>query len=141
MENPSTRSSRATAILGTIRRPATAQAKIADQVKWVLKRLLSGSRPDILIVAKELGMGARTLQRRITNEGASFRLLLNEARQELVRQYLSDPAIEINETAFLLGYEDPNSFYRAFRTWEGTTPAHWRSTRLASAQRLPFSRC
>ena len=112
-----------------------AQAKIADQVKWVLKRLLSGSRPDILIVAKELGMGARTLQRRITNEGASFRLLLNEARQELVRQYLSDPAIEINETAFLLGYEDPNSFYRAFRTWEGTTPAHWRSTRLASPQR------
>ena len=112
-----------------------AQAKIVDQVKWVLKRLLSGSRPDILLVAKELGMGARTLQRRITEEGASFRQLLNEARQELVRQYLSDPAIEINETAFLLGYEDPNSFYRAFRTWEGTTPAHWRSTQLASAQR------
>ncbi len=112
-----------------------AQARIVDQVKWVLKRLLSGSRPDILLVAKELGMGARTLQRRITDEGASFRQLLNEARQELVRQYLSDPTIEINETAFLLGYEDPNSFYRAFRTWEGTTPAHWRSTQLASAQR------
>jgi AraC-like DNA-binding protein len=110
-----------------------AQAKIVDQVKWVLKRLLSGSRPDILLVAKELGMGARTLQRRITDEGASFRQLLNEARQELVRQYLRDPAIEINETAFLLGYEDPNSFYRAFRTWEGTTPAHWRSTHQTAA--------
>ncbi len=112
------------------------QEKIVDQVKWILKRLLSGSRPDIVLVAKELGMSGRTLQRRITDEGATFRQLLNEARQELVRQYLSDPSIEINETAFLLGYEDPNSFYRAFRTWEGTTPANWRSTHQAAmAQR------
>jgi len=109
-----------------------ARAKIVDQVKWVLKRLLSGSRPDIFLVAKELGLGARTLQRRITDEGATFRQLLNEARQELVRQYLRDPAIEINEAAFLLGYEDPNSFYRAFRAWEGTTPADWRTAQLAA---------
>ena len=34
-----------------------------------------------------------------------------------------------NEAAFLLGYDDPNSFYRAFKTWEGTTPAQWRSGR------------
>jgi AraC-like DNA-binding protein len=33
----------------------------------------------------------------------------------------------------LLGYEDPNAFYRAFRTWEGTTPAHWRIAHLKPA--------
>jgi AraC-like DNA-binding protein len=98
-----------------------------DQVKWVLKRLLSGSRPDLLMVAKELGISERTLQRRITEEGTTFRQLLNDTRQELVRQYLSDGSVEITETAFLLGYEDPNSFYRAFRSWEGTTPAEWRA--------------
>ena len=100
---------------------------ILDQVKWVLKRLLSGSRPDLLMVAKELGMGERTLQRRITDEGTTFRQLLSETRHELVRQYLGDPAVEITEAAFLVGYEDPNSFYRAFRSWEGTTPAEWRA--------------
>ena len=39
-------------------------------MKWVLKRLLSGSRPDLVMVAKELGMSHRTLQRRITTREA-----------------------------------------------------------------------
>lgn len=104
-----------------------AQQGILEQVKWVLKRLLAGSRPDLLMVAKELGMGERTLQRRITGEGTTFRQLLNETRHELVRQYLGNPSVEITEAAFLVGYEDPNSFYRAFRSWEGKTPAEWRA--------------
>jgi AraC-like DNA-binding protein len=99
---------------------------VLGQVKWVLKRLLAGSRPDLVMVAKELGMSDRTLQRRITAEGSTFRQILNETRQELVRQYLGNASVEINEAAFLVGYEDPNSFYRAFRSWEGKTPAEWR---------------
>jgi AraC-like DNA-binding protein len=101
-----------------------------DQVRWILKRLLSGSRPDLPMVAKELGMSDRTLQRRITDEGTTFRQLLNETRHELVRHYLGDPAVDITEAAFLVGYEDTTSFYRAFRSWEGTTPAEWRAGHL-----------
>jgi AraC-like DNA-binding protein len=100
---------------------------ILRQVKWVLKRLLAGSRPDLFMVAKELGMSERTLQRRITDEGTTFRELLNETRHELGRQYLASASVEITEAAFLVGYEDPNSFYRAFRSWEGKTPAEWRA--------------
>jgi AraC-like DNA-binding protein len=103
------------------------QQNILEQVKWVLKRLLSGRRPDLPMVARELGMSDRTLQRRITGEGTTFRQLLNETRHELVRQYLGDPLVEITEAAFLVGFEDPNSFYRAFRSWEGRTPAEWRA--------------
>ena len=104
-----------------------AQARLGERVKWILKRLLAGNRPDILTVARELGLSSRTLQRKITEEGANFRQLLLETRKELVREYLVQPAIEITEAAYLLGYDDPNSFFRAFRSWEGTTPAHWRS--------------
>lgn len=96
-------------------------------VKWVLRRLLSGSRPDVAVVAKELGMSERTLQRRITEEGMTFRQLLNETRKELIREYLSDDSVEITEAAFLVGFENANSFYRAFRSWEGKTPAEWRA--------------
>ena len=103
------------------------QRSLKEQIKWVLKRLLSGSRPDVAMVAKELGMSERTLQRRITEEGTTFRELLNETRHELVREYLRDDSVEITEAAFLVGYEDPNSFYRAFRAWEGKTPAEWRA--------------
>jgi len=98
-----------------------------DQVKWVLRRLLSGSRPDLGMVAKELGMSERTLQRRITEEGTTFRDLLNDTRKELVREYLEDDEMQITEVAFLVGFENTNSFYRAFRTWEGKTPAEWRA--------------
>ena len=72
-------------------------------------------------------MSERTLQRRITEEGTTFRQLLTETRHELVRQYLDNASFEITEAAFLIGYEDPNSFYRAFRSWEGKTPAEWRA--------------
>jgi AraC-like DNA-binding protein len=55
------------------------------------------------------------------------RKLLLEARQELAREYLNRPDIDVAEVAYLLGYEDSNSFYRAFRTWEGTTPSQLRA--------------
>ena len=107
-----------------------ARQSLNDQVKWVLRRLLSGSRPDVAMVAKELGMSERTLQRRITEEGTTFRDLLNEIRREQVREHLSNGSVEIAEISFLLGYDNPNSFYRAFRSWEGQTPAEWRTAHL-----------
>jgi AraC-like DNA-binding protein len=77
-------------------------------------------------IARELGVSERTLQRRMTEEASSFRQLLLEARQELGRHLLGDPAAEIEEIAYLLGYQDTGSFYRAFRDWEGLTPGRWR---------------
>jgi AraC-like DNA-binding protein len=75
-------------------------------------------------------MSERTLQRRLTEEGTSFKQLLTEARREKAREYLADPSLDIKEVAFLLGYEDNNSFYRAFRLWEGDTPSNWRAEQL-----------
>lgn len=100
---------------------------IAETVKWIMKRSLTGGRPDVQAVAGELGMSDRTLQRRLADEGTSFKQLLLQARHEQAREYLADPSLDIKEVAFLVGYEDQNSFYRAFRHWEGETPANWRS--------------
>lgn len=106
---------------------AQVEVSILDRVKWILRRTLAGGQSDVNLVAQELGMSVRTLQRRIVNEGKTFRELLVHVRQELVREYLSQPGIQIDEIAFLLGYKDVASFYRAFRAWEGTTPAIWRT--------------
>jgi AraC-like DNA-binding protein len=73
------------------------------------------------------------LQRRLTEEGVNFQQLMKEARHELARHYLLHSSLELNETAYLLGYEDANSFFRAFHSWEGTSPGEWRSSRLAAA--------
>ncbi|MEI3605421.1 helix-turn-helix domain-containing protein [Pseudogracilibacillus sp. SE30717A] len=105
---------------------------ITEMVKWILKRSLSGGRPDIQTVSSELGMSDRTLQRRLTDEGTSFKHLLTQVRHELAREYLADPAFDIKEVAFMIGYEDQNSFYRAFRIWTGDTPFNWRTKHLGT---------
>ncbi|HEU0185932.1 MAG TPA: AraC family transcriptional regulator [Blastocatellia bacterium] len=104
-----------------------AQQTVPDQVKAILKRLLAGRRPAVQDVARELRLSPRTLQRRLTEEGLTFQQLLEDARRELARHYLLHSSLELNETAYLLGYEDPNSFFRAFQHWEGATPGQWRT--------------
>jgi AraC-like DNA-binding protein len=101
---------------------------LKTQVKTILKKLLAGNRPRLHDVAGKLRLSARTLQRRLLEEGLTFHTLMEETRKEMVRHYLLQPALELNETAYLLGYEDPNSFIRAFHKWEGTSPGGWRST-------------
>jgi AraC-like DNA-binding protein len=66
-----------------------AQRSTSEQVKWVLKRLLAGARPEIAAVARELRLSNRTLQLRIDDDGTTFRQLLLEARQELAHEYLN----------------------------------------------------
>lgn len=100
---------------------------IADRVRSVLKRSLASGRPEVALVARELGMSERTLQRRISGEATTFRALLSDARRELSQQLLADPAIHIEEVTCLLGYQDTTSFYRAFKDWAGVSPGEWRS--------------
>jgi len=106
---------------------ALASSAIGEQVKGILKQQLAGRRPGIGDVAKELRVSARTLQRRLADDGASFQRLMQEARRELARHYLLHSSLELNETAYLLGYEDAHSFFRAFHGWEGSPPGEWRA--------------
>ena len=99
---------------------------VGDQVKDALRRSIAGKRPTLQDIAQELGLSARTLQRRLTDAGITFQQLVEETRRELARHYLKQRAVELNETAFLLGFEDANSFFRAFQSWEGTSPTEWR---------------
>ena len=110
-------------------------ADLGDQVKHTLKRSLAGKRPTLPQVARELCMSARTLQRRLTEAKITFQELVEETRRELAHHYLRHSTVELNEAAFLLGYADSNSFFRAFQGWEGTTPGEWR-IRHRSAEAL-----
>ncbi len=93
----------------------------AERVRGAIQQKLTGRRPSIEDIADALHLSSRTLQRRLQDAGSSFQRVLEEARHQLARHYLNNSVLELNEAAYLLGYEDANSFVRAFRTWEGVT--------------------
>lgn len=114
-------------------RQQLADKSLKEQVTGILKRLLAGQKPRLEDAALELHISARTLQRRLLEEGITFHSLVEEARREMAQHYLSQSSLELTDTAYLLGYEDPNSFIRAFHKWEGTSPGEWRSAHCPSA--------
>jgi AraC-like DNA-binding protein len=103
-----------------------------ELVHRAIQDRLTGQRPSIDAISQVLHMSPRTLQRRLQESGSSFQRVLDEARHQMARYYLSNSVLELNEAAYLLGFEDPNSFGHAFRTWEGVPPSDWRETHRAS---------
>lgn len=104
-----------------------AGAATSERVRSVLLELLPAGQASIDAVARRLAISPRTLQRRLGAEGASFQDILSQTREALARHYLGRSELPAAEIAFLLGYEDPNSFYRAFRDWTGQTPERVRA--------------
>ncbi|MCH2076713.1 MAG: helix-turn-helix transcriptional regulator [Rhodobacteraceae bacterium] len=97
-------------------------ATVSEQLRSALKSVLPGGRADAGAVAARLNTTKRSLQRRLQGEGTSFGAELEKLRQELAHIYLSQQDLRIEEIALLLGFRDPNSFYRAFQGWTGMTP-------------------
>lgn len=104
----------------------------AAQVRRVLLENLARGEPTAATVARELGLSARTLQRRLRAEGTWVRGILDAVRGELALALLREPGIGIAEIAYFLGYSEPAAFHRSFRRWTGQTPlAYRRSVRAA----------
>lgn len=116
-------------------RYADEENTLIELVRGAIQQRLTGRRPCIEEIAGDLHMSPRTLQRRLQDSGWSFQRVLDDARRQLARYYLSNSVLELGEAAYLLGYEDASSFARAFRAWEGIPPRHWREThRVPSIQ-------
>jgi AraC-like DNA-binding protein len=110
----------------------SSEDSFTELVRGAIQQRLTGNRPSIENIASDLHITPRTLQRRLQDSGASFQRILDDARHQMARHYLRNSVLELNEAAYLLGYEDTNSFSRAFRTWEGVPPGHWRETQRAT---------
>jgi len=100
---------------------------LVEDVRRALSETMCGDRPAIARIAKSLGMSARTMQRRLGELGTTYQNVLDDVRRQSARRLLADTDLGTGEVAFLLGFEEVNSFVRAFHTWEGITPARWRS--------------
>lgn len=112
---------------------AAREDSFLELVRNAIQQKLTGHRPVMDDIAHDLRLSPRTLQRRLQELGSSYQRLLDEARHEMARYYLRNSVLELAEAAYLLGYEDANSFARAFRSWEGMPPKHWREANQLNA--------
>lgn len=103
------------------------------RVRAVLFEALPTGLVTLDEVGRRLAVSTRTLQRQMEAEGTSFQKVLSETRETLARHYLESTAMPPAEIALLLGYDEPNSFSRAFKAWTGTTPATVRRGRQLSS--------
>jgi len=104
------------------------ERSLRERVRRALWSELSERTPTLEAVARSLGVSARTLQRQLRQEGVTFAKLLAELRREMAPSLLRDGQNSVSEVAFLLGYEDPSAFRRAFQRWFGRSPRSFRRT-------------
>ena len=108
-------------------------AELVGEARVAIARQLSEGRPtSIAAVASRLGTSRRTLQRRLGECGTSFQQQLDGVRRATASRLLANTALDAVAIALLLGFAEPNSFSRAFRGWEQTTPARWRERQATS---------
>lgn len=99
-----------------------ARTGISHQVRERLIRL-GGADTGMEAVARDLAMSPRTLRRRLTEAGTSYRALVDEVREALAEELLATGALSVEAVAVRLGYAEASSFIYAFKRWKGVTPA------------------
>ena len=98
----------------------------AARVRSALTELLPSGACCIEDVAEKIGMSKRTLQRKLSEENTTFQKQLNSVREMLAKHYIRNTDMTTNDIAFLLGYQEINSFIRAFSLWTGESISEYR---------------
>lgn len=103
---------------------------VSAQVKARLVDALPAGPVSETDIAEALFISTRSLQRRLRDEGTTFKRLLDDTRSELAIHYLNTPQHSVTEVTYLLGFSDPSNFARAFRRWHGVTPSRYRNRQM-----------
>lgn len=102
------------------------QDELLRRARIAIRDALVHDAPAAAAIAKSLRLGQRTLQRRLGQLGTTYADVLESTRRTLAEGYLRDPTLGLAEIAYLLGYDEQTSFFRAFRRWHEQTPGEYR---------------
>jgi AraC-like DNA-binding protein len=105
-------------------------ARASDRVRGVLVERLPSGEPSQEDVARTLKMSARSLQRRLAAEAATYAQILDDTRRGLATTYVVQNRYSLGEIGYLLGFSGASCFVRAFRRWTGVTPTAYRAARV-----------
>lgn len=102
------------------------QGEVSKDVYHILMEILPSGRCTIEDVSAEMNVGKRTIQRKLSDEGTSFNLIIGSVRKNLSEYYIGELNMNADEISFILGYKEVNSFLRAFKQWNGMTVTEYR---------------
>lgn len=105
---------------------------LEKRVQLAVAQVLSEGVPTLSFIASALGMSARTLQRRLSDQEQTFQKLVDIARQDLARKLIRETNYSLAEIAFLTGFSEQSGFARAFKRWSGQTPRSYRMAAIAN---------
>lgn len=100
---------------------------VSAKVRNAITESLASGLFSIEDISQKLGYSKRTLQRRLKEENTTFQEQLNSAREILALHYLKNTMMTTNDIAYLLGYQELNSFLRAFIVWRGISVSEYRA--------------
>ncbi len=108
---------------------ALTRTDLQARCKSLLLQQLTSGEPSEEVLAGQLGMSGRSLQRKLAEAGLTYGQVLAETRYELAQRYLDDPNRSVTEITFLLGFSEHSAFTRAFKRWSGKAPTSYRAER------------
>jgi AraC-like DNA-binding protein len=98
-----------------------------NEVRNVIAGLLPSGNAGLHVVANQLGVSPRTLQRRLAENDLTHSQLVHQARVTKACHALAQQDLHISEIARETGFLTPSSFSRAFHSWMGTSPREFRN--------------
>lgn len=104
---------------------ALSSKPLVTRVRALLGEDMS-AMPDLETVARRCCMSARSLKRKLAEQGVGFSELIAEMRRDEAILRLAEGRLSVEQIAERLGYRDPANFTRAFKSWTGATPRQYR---------------
>ncbi len=104
------------------------QGDLVQQVKLIILENLPDGQVTDKMVASELNLSERSMQRRLHEHRTSFRFLLDSVREMMAKQYIKNPVNRMSDIAFLIGFSEQSAFSRAFKKWTGKSPVAYRNS-------------
>jgi AraC-like DNA-binding protein len=101
---------------------------LVDRLRVYLRNQPAARVPDMAIAAQDLGVSVRSLRRRLSEEGLSYRVLTQELQRDQACAMLRNSDFTLQGVAYALGFADAASFHRAFKRWTGVTACEYRGT-------------
>ncbi|WP_234733564.1 AraC family transcriptional regulator [Tellurirhabdus bombi] len=110
-------------IIEDLRAEQLQQQPFADTIRSLVTQKFQNKHfISIEEAAHQLNTSRRSLQRRLEAEATSFKEITDKVRRDISFKLLQKRQHSIKEIAYLLGYEEPASFRRAFKKWTGSNP-------------------